>query len=271
MNNKTTIKDDFNLDKIIQSGQCFRPAKLSDGSFRFITKEHVLYIKPLFGNEYRISCSKDEWERIWRVYFDLDTSYSDIRKNIPLDDTYMKKAADAGKGIRILNQDPFEMLISFIISQRKSIPAIRTSVEKICALYGKSLSTEKEDIYLFPQASDISSKGYEALSQCSLGYRLPYITATVENICRGDLNLKALSGLDDDLLLRTLMELKGVGIKVASCVALFAYGRGSIAPVDVWINRVIDEHYNGNSPFSGYGKNSGIFQQYAFYSASILK
>lgn len=264
---KIRITDDFDLYKIADSGQCFRPKDIGSGQYLFIYKNNYLYIKQVSSHEYEISCDKNTWDTVWSAYFDLTTDYKKIRSQIPENDIYMKNAAQAGKGIRILKQDPFEMLISFIISQRKSIPAIRGSVEKICSLYGKEVQTEQGTIHLFPTPRDFLDKGFDSLTSCSLGYRLPYVTNAIEQINSGYIDLTKAASLSDEELLSYLMEIKGVGIKVASCIALFAYNRGEIAPVDVWIKRVIDEEYGGNSPFPGYKENSGIYQQYAFYAA----
>ncbi len=265
MSMKIQIEDDFDLIKIINSGQCFRPCEISEGLFRFITKDKVLFIKPHFKNEFEISCDKDIWERVWIHYFDLNSCYRDKRAEIPREDSFMTRAGQMGSGIRILNQDYFETLISFIISQRKSIPAIRTSIEAICDIYGKTAETEYGRVKLFPTSKDIEEIGYEELAKCSLGYRLPYITEVIRDINAGILDLDKLSTEDDESLMSGLMAIKGVGIKVASCVALFAYSRGALAPVDVWIDRVINNYYGGINPFPGFGSNSGIYQQYAFY------
>lgn len=262
------IKDDFDLRKIVNSGQCFRPKEIEPDFYRFTTEDNILYVKDLTGQEpglFNFSCDEETYKKVWVHYFDLKKNYSKIRKRIPKDDLFMTDAAKLGAGIRILNQAPFEMLISFIISQRKSIPAIRSSVEKLCQFYGKEVNTEIETLHLFPTPEDIVSKGFEPLTQCSLGYRLPYIEEVVKNIASGALDLESLNQLPDPELLSALMEIKGVGIKVASCVALFAYGRGGIAPVDTWINRVIETAYNGVNPFPDFGDNSGIYQQYAFF------
>lgn len=268
-----TINDDFDLEKIVNSGQCFRPREVSPGKYLFITGEHYLYISETnTGSDgskvFEISCDLTAWENVWIPYFDLNKNYSKIRSQIPKDDSFMQGAMALGQGIRILRQEPFETLISFIISQRKSIPAIRKSIDKICEIYGKELDTPEGKIRLFPTPEDFLSVGLEGLSLCSLGYRLSYIEDAIRDTASGSLDLSGAFNLSDDELLSFLMEIKGVGIKVASCVALFAYGRCKIAPVDVWINRVIEEHYNGVSPFPGYGENSGIYQQYAFFLAS---
>ncbi len=255
---KITVDDDFDLDKIIGSGQCFRPKKISDKTYRFATCDHAVEITDE-GSYLSVSCPKKEWDTIWHTYFDLDTDYRKIRESIPKGDSYLRKAAGYGAGIRILRQDKFEMLISFIISQRKSIPAIRTSVERIVDLYGHD--------GFFPKPSDMLRATDEELASCGLGYRVPYIRKAVERVARKDVDLEALDELPDEELFEELKSFAGVGDKVANCVALFAYHRCGRAPVDTWISRVINEHYHGVNPFPCYGEYAGIMQQYMFYSS----
>lgn len=123
------IRDEFDLYKIIHSGQCFRAVEINDGLFRFITGRHVLYIRHIQGIRYDVSCSLYLWNHLWKPYFDLSENYEAIRNSISPNDHYLQKAADYSRGIRILRQDPWETLITFIISQRKSIPAIASAVE----------------------------------------------------------------------------------------------------------------------------------------------
>lgn len=268
-----TIDDDFDLAKIIDSGQCFRPHRIEEGVFRFVSGEHTVDIvdetllssgnrskDPESSTKLKISCTRKEWDSIWCSYFDLDTNYRKIRKSIPKDDRYLRDAAKKGAGIRILRQDKFEMLISFIISQRKSIPAIRTSIERLVELYGHD--------GFFPKPSDMLGATEEELASCGLGYRVPYIRKAVERVAHHDVNLEALDELSDEELFNELKSFHGVGDKVANCVALFAYHRTGRAPVDTWIARVIDEQYAGVNPFHRYGNVAGIMQQYMFFSAS---
>lgn len=313
--NTITINDDFDLWKITYSGQCFRPIRLGDGTYRFIIGSHVLYIRKAPDAEvsasgklpdtspsatastshsnvqaaisYEISCSLSEWQTIWIPYFDLEASYSTIRASLPASDQYIFNAATVGQGIRILRQEPFEMLISFIISQRKSIPAIRSSVEKLCKHFGSPISTlprdlsetvdgcsgqhnDAEILYTFPTREELSRASQTELAECGLGYRLPYILDATERVMDGRLDLTALSTLPDDELLQRLKEVYGVGNKVANCIALFGYHRTALAPVDTWIARVIKEEYNGINPFPKYGDYAGLMQQYVFYCASNL-
>ncbi|MCR4717111.1 MAG: DNA-3-methyladenine glycosylase 2 family protein [Lachnospiraceae bacterium] len=266
-----SITDDFNLYKIANCGQCFRGVEIKDGVYRFITKENVIYLKEAENNpktshttKLDISATKSEWEKIWMPYFDMERSYKDVRALIK-DDSYLENAANLGQGIRILRQDAFEMLITFIISQRKSIPAIRTSVERISKLHGKKLKTDYETIYAFPTAEKLANA--KDLESCGLGYRLPYILEASKDVKSGLLDLDKLYSYDDEELFNALKEVKGVGDKVSNCICLFAFNRTARAPVDVWIKRVIDDQYNGINPFPKYGENAGIMQQYMFYAA----
>jgi len=262
------ISDDFDLDKIIYSGQCFRPCLIEEETrkYRFITGHNVLYISIMDEkNKYDVSCDKNEWERVWKNYFDLDRDYKKIRNTIPVDDIYMNTCACDGEGIRILRQDKWEMLVSFIISQRKSIPAIRSCIEKLCLKYGTEVKTEFETIHLFPTCEQLFDADDRELAECGLGYRLPYVKDAAHKVYLADIDLDLIALQRDDELFEALINIKGVGRKVANCIMLFAYGRIGRAPVDVWISRVIEDIYNGTDPFGKYGDVAGIMQQYVFY------
>ena len=260
------IKDDFDLKKIEYSGQCFRAKELTDfpGLFRFILDDKILYIKKIEENKYEVDCSEADWTNIWTPFFDLGTNYSKIRKSI-VDDPFMHNASDFGAGIRLLAQPHFETLISFIISQRKNIPAIKSSIEKLSELLGQKYTTEYEEIYSFPTPEAILSASFDDINGCGLGYRTGYIIDAAQKVADKDIKLNELEALDDDELINQLKTIKGVGDKVANCVALFSYGRKGLAPVDVWIQRLIDNEYNGTNPFVKYGDIAGVMQQYAFY------
>lgn len=266
-NMKITVNDYFDLDKIIESGQTFRARKLDDNMYRFISLNHVLYISKVCDNSYDVSCSKDEWDTYWYNYFDLDRCYKDII----IEDEFARKCFNCSKGIRILRQEPFEMLISFIISQRKSIPAIRSSIEEICTRFGDEIKTDTgEKVYLFPTPAQLVSDTKNKLDECKLGYRLSYIKDAVQTVYNSTFLEEGYS-MNNEQLLEHLMSVKGVGIKVANCIALFAYNRIDLAPVDTWINKIINTKYKGKSPFDTYKAVSGIIQQYFFYYAITHK
>lgn len=264
---KITVNDYFDLDKIKESGQTFRARKLDDNMYRFISLNHVLYISKVCDNSYDVSCSKDEWTSYWYNFFDLDRCYKDIIT----EDEFARKCFNCSKGIRILRQEPFEMLISFIISQRKSIPAIRSSIEEICMRFGDKIKTDTgEKVYLFPTPAQLVSDTKHKLGECKLGYRLPYVQDAVNTVYNSTFLEDGFS-MNNEQLLEHLMSVKGVGIKVANCIALFAYNRVDLAPVDTWINKIINTKYKGKSPFDKYKDVSGIIQQYFFYYAITHK
>ncbi len=263
----------LDMKKIAESGQIFR-FNVYDDEYSLVAGDKLLFIKE-DNDGYILSCSESEFEEFWIDYFDLRLDYSDFEKNIPADDLFLTNAVRYSYGIRILNQDKWEMLISFIISQRKSIPAIKSSIEKLAKTYGKKIEMQVPDFiknidknsefFAFPTPKALADASLDDLNACSLGYRSPYIEASAKAVYRGDIDLEALSKLDDNELLAALMSLKGVGIKVANCVALFGYHRIAAFPIDVWIKRMIDEHYDGEFPLKLYDGYAGVIQQYIFY------
>lgn len=272
------IEDHFDLEKIMISGQCFRVSKDAGDAneapaYRFVTGSHVVYIREITEpgaceKSFDVSCSKKEWDEIWHPYFDMDTDYRSIFNACYGKHPFADKAMIAGEGLRILRQDPWEMLISFIISQRKSIPAIRTSIEAICdrfGAYAETTDSTAAGTHLFPTADELACVSFDDLKACGLGYRVPYVLDAARRVAHGELDLDALAEADDETLLTELMKVKGVGKKVSNCIALFAYGRLNLVPVDVWIDRAIEIDCKGKSPFPLYGENAGIIQQYIFY------
>lgn len=277
------LADDLDLNKIADSGQCFRWKRLDDRYYRITAFGRVLYLREK-ENILQASCTEEEFWKIWGGYLDFPTCYRQIRKRIPEEDRFLTAAADYGKGIRILRQDPFETLITFILSQRKNIPAIQSCVEKLCRVAGDFLGTfDGEDVFSFPTEEQLlrlrcrkcgdercswKEKGEES---CSLGYRMPYIRETVRQwteLAGADGQKgprESLQKLSDENLLNRLMEFKGVGVKVASCTALFGFHRLDFFPVDVWISRVLKEQYPAGFDRSLYAPFAGVIQQYMFY------
>ena len=266
------ITDDFDLEKITDSGQCFRPKEISPGVFRFITVDHVIDIQKISDVEYKISCSMAEWDIVWTKYFDLETDYQEIRKQIydfgsnkPFGE-YLNNAIEFSKGIRILRQDPFETLISFIISQRKNIPSIRKIVEELCDTYGKDIAlSDGSTIKLFPKVDDLCKISAFELSRFSLGYRSSYIHDALQRVKGLTIALDDLYSTNDDDLMDTLKTIKGVGDKIAACVCLYAYHRFACVPVDVWIKKAIQDDFKGENVFVQFGSLAGVLQQYIFY------
>lgn len=259
------IQDDFDLEKTASCGQCFRARPLDDGFFRFVSGDHVIYIKELGGHQFSVSCTKEEWQDIWTQYFDLNRSYKSVYLEEREKHDYVRKAMDCGRGIRILRQDPWEMLVTFIISQRKSIPAISKSVKALAEKYGHKIQTDREIVYSFPTPEEMADASLDDLKECSLGYRAPYIYDAIQKVTSGSLDLDKIADYSDEELFQELQTVNGVGKKVANCICLFGYGRMARVPVDVWIARAVDEDCCGEDPFRFFEGNAGIIQQYVFY------
>ncbi len=252
----------FDIKKIADSGQCFRINKEGNHWLNVAGDKAIR----IYDND--LDCSKDDFNAFWKPYFDLETDYSVFRDKIPKKDKFLSKAADFSKGIRILRQDPWEMLISFIISQRKNIPAIKSSIEAICSIYGKPLDiSDGKTVFSFPSVSSLASATEEKLKSCGLGYRVPYIISAARMVDNGELDLEKIASYSDDNLLKELMSVKGVGTKVANCVSLFGYHRINAFPIDVWISRVLEKQYNNEFPLARYNGFAGVIQQYMFYYA----
>jgi len=256
---------------ICESGQCFRMRAMPSGRVEVIYQDKVLLIETLTQEQFLFHCSQMEFETIWRRYFDLDTDYAAFVGAADPADGYLTSAVASGSGLRILNQDPWETLVSFLLSQRKSIPAIRDGIEKLCLRFGEPFECNGRLEYAFPTPEKLAQAEMEELRACSLGYRAPYIQSTSRSVASGETDLSAMREWDDTALLEKLLSLHGVGIKVASCVMLFGYHRLDLAPVDVWIQRVIDKEYNGESPFHKYKGFAGVMQQYMFYDQMLKK
>lgn len=269
------IEDDFDPEKIADSGQCFRWEKEEHG-LRVIAFGKLLRLVHLKNGRWRLSSSRREFDRIWRRYFDFDVSYQNIRAMIPPEDVFLTRAADYARGIRILRQDPWETLITFIISQNRNIPAIRRSVEKLCRAAGKPIRNSRDDeeiFYAFPEPGAIAGMSGEALDACRLGYRRDYVLKAAEAAADGRLDLAEIALLPEKEQLEALMQIYGVGKKVASCVMLFGFHDLNAFPMDVWIRRVLEREYGGENryPFERYSPYNGVMQQYLFEYGRMIE
>ncbi|MDO4564308.1 MAG: DNA glycosylase [Clostridia bacterium] len=262
---RVTISDEIDLWKIINSGQCFRATCDDSGVYRFISGDKLLCMRSNGDDSFEVDCSDSDWAGFWSAYFDLGRNYASLRMSFPSETDYFSRVLSGGTGIRILRQEPFETLITFIISQRKSIPAIKKAVELLCRALGE-VCTYSEKTHLFPKPERIAEAPDGVLAACGLGYRLSYVKNAAIRVCAG-LDLNALNALSDEELVNELKKFEGVGDKVASCTALFAYGRMGLAPIDVWIARAIENDLGGQNPFEGHKEYSGLLQQYMFFDA----
>ncbi|MBR1907062.1 MAG: DNA-3-methyladenine glycosylase 2 family protein [Clostridiales bacterium] len=265
----------FDMHKIADSGQAFRIRDIDETHTELVAFGRYLQVADLGDNEFAFSCSEKEFSQIWASFFDLDRDYEKAVSSIEPEDKYLKEAAVFSRGIRILKQDIFETVISYIISQRRSIPSITTSVERISSLCGKKIAAPdlkapfvkplKKEYYAFPSPSELASLSLEQIEATGVGYRAPYIAQAAAGFNDGLLDPGSLTLLDDEALYKALTAMYGVGTKVANCVMLFAFARTSRFPVDVWIQRIVDRYYGGNFDCSKYPETAGIMQQFMFY------
>lgn len=185
----------------------------------------------------------------------------DIKEHFKNDET-MKKAMEFGDGIRILRQEPWEAVCSFIISQNNNIPRIKKIIEELSRRYGEQLSPGK---YAFPSAQALVSAGEEEIFSCKTGFRAKYIYDAARRVASGECDLGAIYNMPTQDAIEYLKRIKGVGLKVASCALLFGFNKTDAFPVDVWVKRIIDEYYNGSLDIPSLGAYAGIAQQYLFY------
>jgi N-glycosylase/DNA lyase len=258
-------QDCFDPFAIMESGQCFRMVRLDEYTVETVAFGRRTAVTALGGGRYAFDCTQAEFDEIWCDYFDLDTDYAAILAQAPKTDACLCDAAACRRGLRILRQEPWETLCSFILSQQKNIGAIRAAVETLCVRYGEPVAGA--DRRAFPTAERLAALSESELRACSLGYRAPYLFDAATKAASGALDFDRLALLPDNALFDALTAVSGVGKKVADCVLLFGFHRLSRAPVDVWIRRVIDSEFGGVSPFSAYGEYAGVYQQYLFMQA----
>lgn len=264
--------NDFDIRKIAYSGQCFRINRLRGNVYSAVAMGHYVEIKQ-DGDEITFSCSQEEFEKIWKPYFDLELDYGDIVAKAVTqfgDDKFLMDAIEYGRGIRILRQDFFETLISFVISQRKSIRSIKRCVETMCSLYGERIAGATFDFdyvveHDFPTPEALCALEIDELKECGVGYRAEYISAAARwYLDRGDDYRVFSTGYQTaSNILRS--EIYGVGIKIANCVSLFGLHHMCACPIDVWMQRIIDQYYQGGLPKWMDWEYAGLLQQYCFF------
>ncbi len=267
-NNKTLLRgqNDFIPEQIFDCGQCFRFDKKSDGSYFGVAKGKYIQVTQKNGDIILENCTKDDFEKIFSDFFDLSFDYSQARKTLNIDNT-LAKASDFGKGIRILHQDEWETLCSFIISQNNNIPRIKGIIKNLCRTYGKEIYTTEdgEKHYSFPDAETVAMAGISGMADLRCGFRAKYIYDAASKVASGEIDLSLPYSLSYGDACSYLMQIKGVGLKVASCVCLFAYRKYDAFPVDVWVKRILDKYYDGKVSAEYFGEYAGLAQQYLFY------
>lgn len=259
-----TIKD-FSLSQICRSGQCFRMTENGDGRY-IVTAGKRRVVAEQQGEICRFFCSDREFEEFWKDYFDLRTDYGAYKAEINPRDSYLRMAAEFGGGIRILRQDLWEMIVTFLISQQNNIVRIRRCVENLCRTYGAELTDEYGVRYYgFPAPEALAGLDEDALKACNLGYRSRYVVRAARSVAAGELDLEKLQRMRYRQAKEELLKLFGVGEKVADCICLFALHHLEAFPVDTHMKQAVEAHYRRGFPNRRYSKIRGVMQQYIFY------
>lgn len=280
MEQKYIIKNckSFKVKDIFECGQCFRWNEEPDGSYTGIFGHNVLNVKEEKNIVITGICNGDI-EDICKNYFDLDRNYEEIKETLSLIDDNMKESIKYGEGIRILNQDLWEMIISFIISANNNIPRIKGIIERMSAKYGQEIKFRGTSYYAFPTIDELSQASVKDLKDLGLGFRDRYVYETTKKIKEGKINLENLKQEPTNEVRKQLLTLTGVGPKVADCIMLFStLKRFDVFPVDVWVRRVMNDLYIHNEDETKvnkkqiqeiardkFGALEGIAQQYLFY------
>ena len=273
---------DFDLAQTLECGQCFHFVKLDENDYVLTAKGRVLHVSQQADTVTFYDTEEDEYVNVWKDYFDMDRDYSAVKKKLLENDNKLKDAIESMWGVRILNQDFFETLISFIISQNKQIPHIKKIVADISAKFGTYKGTYGgADMYTFPTLEQLTNASEEDFKELKTGFRAPYIMDAIRRNMAGQFNEKELKNMDYDSCIKELMTIKGVGEKVANCVSLFGLGKKEAFPVDVWIKRIMETMYfdGKDTPKDKiaafakeqFGDLGGFAQQYLFYYGKTIK
>ena len=270
--------DHFDVRQILESGQVFRFEKITDQSYMLVAKQKVIKLAQHEESSsvmiYNTNIS--ELDEVWSHYLDINTNYAEIANTLSAKDEHMAKAVAFGQGIRILKQDPWEMLISFIISQNKAIPHIKECIKNISRQFGTPIEDEDcNGYYTFPTPEELKNATEEDLRACKVGFRAPYIIDACHKILNEEIVLNDLYLMSAEEAKEKLMSIKGVGPKIADCILLFAYSKMELFPTDVWIKRVMEGLYFEGREMklveiqkfakSYFGNLAGYAQQYLFF------
>lgn len=268
----------FDLGQIAESNQCFRINYINKGTYRLIAFGKYLEISQA-GDIITFSCDEDEYNKIWKRYFDIDTDYQALIESANINDTFLNEAINYSNGIRILRQDVWETLIAFIISQRKSISSVKLCMETLSILYGseiKGVSMQGKEVtaYAFPTPEQLYNVPLNELRNRNLGYRDVYVHDAAlwfyGNMTKNNNELYVPKFNEQYFENYTftknyLMQINGVGNKIANCVCLFALHMLESCPIDQIMQQIIDTYYNGIAPSWIASDLAGLWQQYVFY------
>ena len=270
----------FELKDIFECGQCFRWNEQEDGSYTGVVKDGVINVKKQGETIIFTGMCKKDLQEIVEDYFDLNRNYEEIKTQLSKVDNYLKNSIEYGKGIRILNQDLWETIISFIISANNNIPRIKGIIERLSQKYGDEIKWNENKYYTFPTIEQLENVTVEEYRKLGLGFRDIRLYETTHKILEKQIDLEVLKTNPNTIEVREeLLKLSGVGPKVADCILLFSeLKRFDTFPIDVWVRRVMNDLYikeNDESKVSKkkiedlaeekFGSLKGLAQQYLFY------
>ncbi len=260
----------FNAEMTFECGQCFRFDKSPSGGYEGVAYGRALRVlQPADDHIILYGSTLSDYETVWRSFLSLDEDYESIQKDIcerfgRYGDT-IYEAVRCASGIRILRQEPWEALCSFILSQNNNIPRIKKIISTLCRTLGKSFSALGGTYHKFPTAKAIADAGPAGLVPCRMGFRARYLIDAAEKCQSGEIQLDTLKGADTEEAEAALTAICGVGKKVAACTMLYGLHKTEAFPVDVWIRRVLDKYYPDGLDLATLGSYAGIAQQYLFY------
>ena len=258
----------FNLEQTLDCGQAFRWVKVQEGHFSGVAYGQYLEVL-LADNELILkNTTLDMFNKLWANYFHLNQPYGTLR-DMFTNDHHMIAAMEFSPGLRLMQQDPWEIIISFILSQNSNIPRIKTMIESLCAHFGTPIETINGDVaHTFPDPKALASLTPQCLAPIKTGYRAPYILDAAQRVACGKLDLQSLATQSTAHVREALLTIHGVGPKVADCVLLFGFGRLECFPLDVWMKRVMSTLYPNGLP-NGWQTHAGIAQQFLFHYARV--
>ena len=267
----------FNIKQILECGQCFRWEKVGELNYIGVAHGKVIEVIQEDDKVTILNTNEEDFNNIWLDYFDLKRDYSEIKAGLAHDEI-LGKSVEYGYGIRLLNQEHFELLISFIISARNSIPSIMKTIKKISQKWGTPIEYKGNTYYTFPTPEQLKDATEEEIKETGASFRSKYIVDTIAKVNESsyDFDLERISELNADECHTALQNFKGVGSKVADCIMLFSMRKYSAFPVDVWVKRAMIFFYGAEDASLNkirifardkFGELAGFAQQYLFYYA----
>ena len=268
---KIRIEKPFKLNETVTCGQIFRFFPLDDGSFDIIIKDRVINVYMEDSYLCVSSNNEDNLEEVVINYFDLNNDYEVMNEFLIKNDEKIKSAVEFSSGLMMIKQDPFETVMSYIISANNGVPQIASALNNIAKNYGEKVIFNKKEYYLFPQYKDLKDVSIEDYRNCKVGFRDKYLKAMVDKLNNNEIDLDEFYNLNTKEALDKFMENVGIGPKVASCILLFAYQKYDVFPIDTWVKKVMKNDYEiegekniRDFATKTYGKYSGIAIQYLF-------